>query len=96
MKISMITRRHFFGAVGATVAGIGADRLFGAEPAKDNIRLCMMLQGGSVALLQKNAQAIAAVGFERVQVTFFAHPTADELKALADTLKELKLKTVAL
>ena len=95
MKTSMITRRHFFGAVGATVAGIGADKLFGAEPAKDNIRLGMMLQGGSVALLQKNAQAIASVGFERVQVTFFAHPTADELKALADTLKELKLKTVA-
>ena len=90
-----ITRRHFLGAVSATAAGLGAPRLFAAGPAKDTIRLGMMLQAASAADLQKNARAIASVGFERVQVTFFFHPTGDELKALADTIKELKLKTVA-
>jgi sugar phosphate isomerase/epimerase len=95
MKTSMITRRHFLNAAGAAAAGLAADRLLGAEPAPDNIRLGMMLQAGSVADLQKNAKAIASVGFERVQLTFFFHPTADELKSLADTLKELKLKTAA-
>ena len=91
----MISRRHFLGAVGATVAGCGATRLFGAEPSKDNIRLGMMLQGGSAAELQEKAKVIAAAGFNAVQVTFLFQPTAEELQALAGALKDLKLKTVA-
>jgi sugar phosphate isomerase/epimerase len=55
----------------------------------------MMLQGNSAADLQEKAKAIAASGFERVQLTFFFPPTADDLQALARTLRELKLKTVA-
>jgi sugar phosphate isomerase/epimerase len=54
-----------------------------------------MLQAASAADLHKNAKAIAGAGFDMVQLTFFFHPTADELKSLADTLKELKLKTAA-
>ena len=91
----MISRRHFLGAVGATVAGFGATKLFGAERPKDNIRLGMMLQGGSAAELQEKARAIAAAGFDAVQVTFFFQPTAEELQSLAGALKDLKLKTVA-
>ena len=91
----MISRRHFLGTLGATVAGLGAGNLFGAETAKDNIRLGMMLQAASAVELHKNAKAIAAAGFDTIQLSFFFHPTADELKALADALKELKLKTVA-
>ncbi|MCX6910847.1 MAG: sugar phosphate isomerase/epimerase [Verrucomicrobia bacterium] len=67
----------------------------GAETAKDNIRLGMMLQDSSAAGLHKNAKAIAAASFDTIQLSFFFHPTADELKSLADALKELKLKTVA-
>ena len=55
----------------------------------------MMLQGDSAADLQEKAKRIAAVGFERVQVTFFFHPTVDDLKSLSQTLERLKLKTVA-
>ncbi|MFI5378324.1 MAG: sugar phosphate isomerase/epimerase family protein [Tepidisphaerales bacterium] len=95
MTISAISRRHLLGAVGAIVAGFGTAELFGAEAAKDNIHLGMMLQGGSAAELQEKARAIAAVGFDTVQATFFFQPTAEELKALARTLKGLKLKTVA-
>jgi sugar phosphate isomerase/epimerase len=95
MTTSTISRRHFLGAVGATVAGFGAAKFFGAEPPKDNIRLGMMLQGGSAAELQEKARAIAAAGFDTVQVTFFFQPTAAELQALARALKDLKLKTVA-
>ena len=91
----MISRRRFLGTLGTTAAGLRAAKLFGGETAKDNIRLGMMLQGPSAAELQKNAKAIAAAGFDTVQITFFFHPTADELKSLADTLKELKLKTAA-
>lgn len=91
----MITRRHFLGTLGTTVAGLGATKMFGAETAKDNIRLGMMLQAASAAELHKNAKAIAAAGFNTIQLTFFFPPTADELKSLADALKELKLKTVA-
>jgi sugar phosphate isomerase/epimerase len=91
----MISRRHFLGAVGATIAGCSATKLFGAEPSKDNIRLGMMLQGGSAAELEENARAIAAAGFEAVQVTFSFQPTAEELQSLAHALKDLKLKTVA-
>jgi sugar phosphate isomerase/epimerase len=93
---STISRRHFLeGAGAAAVLAGGLRGLVGGEPAKDNIRLGMMLQGGSAAELAKNAKAIATVGFERVQLTFFFRPTADDLKMLARTLAGLKLKTVA-
>jgi sugar phosphate isomerase/epimerase len=95
MTTSLITRRQFLSAVGATVAGIGATKLIGAESPKDNIRLGMMLQGGTAAELQEKAKAIAAVGFEAAQVTFFFQPTVAELESLAATLKDLKLKTMA-
>ncbi len=93
---STISRRHFLATTGATaVAAYGFTNLLAKEPAKDNIRLGMMLQGGSAAELQAKAKAIAAVGFDTVQVTFFFHPTVDELKVLAEALGQLKLKTVA-
>lgn len=93
---SRISRRHFLGTTSAmAVAAGGASRLHGDEPAKDNIRLGMMLQGDSAADLQEKAKRIAAVGFTRVQLTFFFAPSADDLKALAQTLKSLKLETVA-
>lgn len=95
MTTSTISRRHFLGAVGATVAGFGAAKIFGAEHPRDNIRLGMMLQGGSAAELQEKARAMAAAGFDTVQVTFFFQPTAEELQSLARTLKDLKLKTIA-
>jgi sugar phosphate isomerase/epimerase len=96
MMTSLISRRHFLAAAGATAVGVGGLReLFASEPAKDNIRLGMMLQGGSAADLLQKAKAIAGVGFDRVQLTFFFHPTVDELQTLAGTLKNLKLKTVA-
>ena len=95
MTASMISRRRFLGACGSSLVGLGAARLLGAEPMKDSIRLGMMLQGGSVAELQEKAGAIAAAGFDTVQVTFFFQPTADGLKSLAHTLQDLKLKTVA-
>lgn len=95
MTTSTISRRHFLGAVGATVAGCGAAKIFGAEHPRDNIRLGMMLQGGSAAELQEKARAMAAAGFDTVQVTFFFQPTAEELQSLARTFKDLKLKTIA-
>jgi sugar phosphate isomerase/epimerase len=95
MTTSTISRRHFLGAVGATVAGCGAAKLLGAQPPKDTIRLGMMLQGGSAAELQEKARAIAGAGFDTVQATFFFQPTAEELQSLARALKDLKLKTVA-
>jgi len=95
MTTSTISRRDFLGAAGATLAGLGAPALLGAEPAKDNIRLGMMLQGGSAAELQDKARAIAAVGFNTVQVTFFFQPSPEELQSLARALKGLGLKTVA-
>ena len=95
MNRMTIPRRQFLGAVGATVASVGTRALFAAQPAKDNIRIGMMLQGGSAAELQQRAKAIATAGFNSVQVTFFFQPTAAELESLARTLKELKLKTVA-
>ncbi len=90
-----ISRRHFLGAVGAAVTGFGAAKLLGAGPPNDNIRLGMMLQGVSAAELQERARAIAAASFDTVQVTFFFQPTAEELRSLARTLKDLGLKTVA-
>ena len=72
---STISRRHFLGTMGATaVAAGGLPKLLAGEPAKDNIRLGMMLQGDSAADLQEKAKRIAAVGFQRVQVTFFFPP----------------------
>ena len=91
MMTPMISRRDFLGTVGATVAGLGAV----AATGKDNIRLGMMLQAASAAELHKNAKAIAAAGFDTIQLSFFFHPTADELKSLAAALKDLKLKTAA-
>ena len=83
--------------MGATaVAAGGLPKLLADEPAKDNIRLGMMLQGGSLAEVQQRAKRIAAVGFKTVQLTFFFQPTAAELKTIAQTLRNLKLKTVAL
>ena len=91
-----ISRRCFLGAIGATaVAAGGLTKVPASGPAKDNIRLGMMLQGGSAAELGEKAKAIATVGFERVQVTFFFRPTAEELKTLARILSGLKLQTVA-
>jgi sugar phosphate isomerase/epimerase len=95
MNTSTISRRHFLGAVGATVAGLGTIPMSGAQAPKDNIRLGMMLQGGSAAELQTKAKAIAAAGFDTVQLTFFFQPTAEELQSLARTLKDLKLRTAA-
>ncbi len=92
----MISRRHFLAGAGATA--FVASRLRGllaGEPARDNIRLGMMLQGGSADELSKKAKALAAVGFHRVQLTFFFRPTVDDLKMLARTLDRLKLRTVA-
>lgn len=92
----VISRRHFLaGAGAAAVAASGLRELLAGETDKDNIRLGMMLQGGSAAELGKKAKAIADVGFERVQLTFFFRPTADDLKMLARTLSGLKLQTVA-
>ncbi|MHC1769170.1 MAG: sugar phosphate isomerase/epimerase family protein [Verrucomicrobiia bacterium] len=93
MNASTLSRRHFLTTLGATVAGMGTAAVCGAPP--DNIRLGMMLQGGSAAELHQKAKAIAAVGFDAVQLTFFFQPTADEVQSLARVLKELKLKTVA-
>ena len=60
MMNALISRRHFLGTVGATAAAAGGlKELLGSEPAKDNIRLGMMLQGGSAADLQEKAKAIA-------------------------------------
>jgi sugar phosphate isomerase/epimerase len=94
--ISTTSRRHFLKTITATAAFAGGlGKLTANEPAKDNIRLGMMLQGGSVADLQEKAKRIAAVGFQRVQVTFLFAPTVDDLKSLSQSLSELKLKTVA-
>ncbi len=94
---STISRRHFLGTIGATaVAAGGLSKSHAGEPAKDNIQLGMMLQGGSLAEVQERAKQIAAVGFKTVQLTFFFQPTAAELKTIAQTLRKLALKTVAL
>ncbi len=95
MMTSMISRRHFLAAVGATAVGVSTRQASATALAKDNIRLGMMLQGDSAAELQARARAIAAVGFDTVQVTFLFQPTVDELKTLARVLKELKLKTAS-
>jgi sugar phosphate isomerase/epimerase len=91
----LISRRRFLGSLGLTVAGLSSRTKLKAAVPKDNIRLGMMLQGGSVAELQLKAQAIAAVGFDMVQLTFLFQPTVDELSVLARNLKELRIKTAA-
>jgi sugar phosphate isomerase/epimerase len=91
-----VSRRRFLETVGAgAIAAAGLPAMGADKPASDNIHLGMMLQGDSAADLQEKAKAIAAVGFQRVQVTFFFRPTADDLKAISRTLERLKLKTVA-
>jgi len=93
---STISRRRFLSTIGATAAAVGGlPELLANVPANDNVRLGMMLQGNSAADLYEKAGKIARVGFQSVQVTFFFHPTADELKTLARTLGKLKLQTVA-
>jgi len=93
---SMISRRCFLRTIGATAAAAGGlPELLASVPADGNIRLGMMLQGNSAADLYEKAKKIAEVGFQTVQVTFFFHPTVDELKTLARTLSRLHLKTVA-
>ena len=95
MMRPMISRRHFLGTVGTAAAGLGTAKLIGAEPAKDKLRLGMMLQAGSTADTIQRAKTIAAAGFDTVQVTFQFPPTAGELQQIAATLKDLKLKTAA-
>jgi sugar phosphate isomerase/epimerase len=95
MRTTTISRRSFLNTFSATLGALGTARLLRAEPSGDNIQLGMMLQGSSVDELQKKARAIAAVGFERVQLTFFFEPTTAEIQSLAGTLKSLRLKVVA-
>jgi len=90
-----LPRRHFLISLGATATAFHVVGILGAEPGKDNIGLGMMLQGGSAAELKEKAEAIAAAGFDSVQLTFFFQPTAEELQSLARALEDLKLKTVA-
>ena len=69
---STISRRHSLGTMGATtVPATWLSKVFAGEPAKDNIRLGIMLQGDSASDFQEKAERIVAVGFQRVQVTFF-------------------------
>jgi sugar phosphate isomerase/epimerase len=89
------SRRRFLMLTGTAAAGVAAHELLGAERNADNIHLGMMLQGNSAAELQLRAKAVAAAGFERVQVSFFFAPAKEDLESLAQTLTELKLKTVA-
>jgi sugar phosphate isomerase/epimerase len=94
---TMTSRRHFLGAIAATAVGAdGLARLLALEPASDSIHLGMMLQGASAADLQEQARNIASVGFDTVQLTFFFHPTLDELKKLSETMGQLKLRVAAL
>ena len=95
MMTSTISRRIFLTAAAAGACGLGTRNLLAADTLEDKLRLGMMLQGNSVKDLQEKAKAIAKVGFNAVQLTFFFLPTADELKILARTLKELRLKTYA-
>jgi sugar phosphate isomerase/epimerase len=92
---SACSRRHFLGALAAATAAFDAPRLLAAATPRNNIRLGMMLQAASAAELQDKAKTIASVGFDAVQLTFLFTPTDDEVRALAQTLKDLKLKTVA-
>jgi sugar phosphate isomerase/epimerase len=95
MTTSHVSRRQFLATTAAGVAGLSLSPLEGAAPANDSIRPGMMLQGNSTAELLERARAIAAVGFDSVQLSFFFQPTAGELQSLARTLKDLGLRTVA-
>lgn len=96
MTTRALTRRQFIRAsTGATFAATMASPLSGAKPPPSLIRLGMMLQGNSAAELHKKARAIAAAGFDTVQLTFFFPPTAGEVESLAATLRDLHLKTAA-
>jgi len=93
-----ISRGGFLRAAGAAAAAAALPVPVRAAPVgrgPDLIRLGMMLQGGSAAELQARAEAIAAVGFDTVQLTFFFSPTVDDIEAMARTLDRLKLKTAA-
>jgi len=95
MRTTMFSRREFLGAIASTAAALQTNTGRAAQPEKDAIQLGMMLQGSSVTELQERAKAIAASGFDRVQLTFFFAPTPADLETLAGTLRELRLKTVA-
>ena len=71
MTTSAISRRRFINTVGAAAAGLSTAKLLGAEAAKGNIQLGMMLQGTSAAELEERARAIAAASFDTVPLTFF-------------------------
>jgi sugar phosphate isomerase/epimerase len=99
MNASSISRRSFITSLGL---GAAAASLGGGEPLQaasrsstNNLKLGMMLQGNSAAELHEKAKAMAAVGFDTVQLTFFFQPSPNELESLARALKELKLRTVA-
>lgn len=93
--ISTLSRRQFLATVAASIPALTTTELCAAAPEPGGIQLGMMLQGTSVPELEKHALAIAAAGFERVQLTFFFPPTAEDLQQLARTLRKLRLKTVA-
>lgn len=59
---SALSRRHFLGLAGMTAAGLATPTLFSTQLGKDNIRLGMMLQGGSAGELTERAKAIAEAG----------------------------------
>jgi sugar phosphate isomerase/epimerase len=91
-----ISRRRFIATAGATaLSAPAATRVLRAAPVRDNIHLGMALQASKAADLQEQAKRIAAVGFDTVQLTFFFHPTADELKGLSETLAKLNLRVAA-
>jgi sugar phosphate isomerase/epimerase len=92
---SRMCRRRFLAVSGLAVAALATTESFSATAPADNIRLGMMLQGNSMAELLERAKAIAAAGFDSVQVSFFFHPTEEDLRTLAKQLTDLKLKTVA-
>jgi sugar phosphate isomerase/epimerase len=94
-KSGSLSRRRFLALTAAAAASFVWGQVSGAETARDPLRLGMMLQGGSTSALLKNAKAVAAAGFDTVQLSFFFDPSAEELRTLAKELQALKLKTVA-
>lgn len=94
-KSGSLSRRRFLTLSGAAAASLVSGQVSGAETTRAPLRLGMMLQGGSTPELLKNAKAVAAAGFDTIQLSFFFDPTAEELRTLAKELQALKLKTVA-